>query len=315
MKLSKRRFAILKPLYPTLTSVSNWVHRTCLSAMGLHPFPTNLTKLKDTIKAALGRKTPSTPVPYAVQNTKLLPEEQAWIDFLMAMANNRPLPKPEADATMNKESADDEAVIVPGNLPEEVIIIMEELARQPSPMTLGVMRASEDFVQQRLERLQRSGREHLDVPPVYLGHCPDLSVGGLPWVGPPPQRAGRSDHDANKAPDCGNICHHDGRGIRLPPVTALLRAQHCGRRLRPQAGEFSGGTRRDVRRRPHRTRPLGVDVHRMGARPQPVASTIRAITVPCTAVSTPVFETRCRKTKWPTSSATPATRCAVWGSS
>ena len=61
-----------------------------------------------------------------------------------------------------------------GRLPPAVIAIMEELAGQPSPMTQAVMRASEHFVQQRMMRLERRGREHLDVPPVYLGHCQDL---------------------------------------------------------------------------------------------------------------------------------------------
>ena len=53
-KILKNRYNILKPWYPTqLKSPSHWVHRTCIAALGLHPYPKDMIPLDEIIGSKL----------------------------------------------------------------------------------------------------------------------------------------------------------------------------------------------------------------------------------------------------------------------
>ena len=54
--------------------------------------------------------------------------------------------------------------------------ILTELAARPSMVRTSIMEASEREVQEMTLRFQALGREHLDVPPVYLGHCAQFRI-------------------------------------------------------------------------------------------------------------------------------------------
>ena len=53
-KLFKHRYEILKPWYPDqMKSPTDWVHKTCLAALGLHPYPKDMIPLDEIIGSVL----------------------------------------------------------------------------------------------------------------------------------------------------------------------------------------------------------------------------------------------------------------------
>jgi hypothetical protein len=133
----KIRFALLRPHYPSeLRSAADWVHRTCLAALVWKP-SRRTTRVCRPWQSKCWH-------PESEVRPTLLPEEAAWVDFLVTVGSgahpstgtpvdarcNNPRPPGPPPAKRVRTDAESD----PGRLPPAVLAIMEELTNIFPPL-------------------------------------------------------------------------------------------------------------------------------------------------------------------------------------